>query len=395
MPSLRFLTFLGVVATAIGLMTAFVELRLVREPGWREPWNGLARWTLRVLAAVAVVTLVFFIHLHRDVGGLAWPGLVWFGCLFLTFTTLALFEIPRRVVMRKHRRDGEIVDLGRRRLLSRTLGGAAALVAGSASGMAVFEATRRVGIVRVRVPIERLPWPMVGLRIVQLSDLHLGPTLGREWTQEVVDTVNALSPDVVAITGDLVDGEVDQLADNVAPLGEIRARHGAFVVTGNHEYYSGVDEWCAHFESLGLQVLRNRRVEIVREGAAIDLAGIDDYGAAMYRRHRGLEGGADLPGALEGRDPHRVLLLLAHQPRHLTEAVEAGVDLQLSGHTHGGQIWPFGFLVGLVQPVVAGLERRGRTWIYVNSGTGFWGPPMRLGAPAEVTLIELAGGVST
>jgi predicted MPP superfamily phosphohydrolase len=200
-----------------------------------------------------------------------------------------------------------------------------------------------------------------------------------------VAQVNALEPDVVAITGDLVDGSVPRLAPHVAPLGRLRARHGVFFVTGNHEYYSGAEEWCAHLAELGVRVLRNERVRIGTDGEGYDLAGVDDFAG----RHFGRGHGADFGRALAGRDESREVVLLAHQPRAVVEAERAGVGLTISGHTHGGQIWPFNFLVRLQQPVTSGLARFGRSLIYVSNGTGYWGPPMRLGSPAEITQLVL------
>src|SRR5690606_38881361 len=230
-----------------------------------------------------------------------------------------------------------------------------------------------------------LPSELAGLTIAQLTDIHVGPTIGRAFIEDLVRRTNALEPDVIAITGDLVDGSVAELGEAVRPLGELRARHGVFFVTGNHEYYSGADEWIAFLESIGIRVLRNERVTIEHEGAAIDIAGVDDWEAKQF----GNGHGRDLRKALEGRAPERKVVLLAHQPKQIDEAAELGVDLQLSGHTHGGQIVPFNFLVRLQQPYVAGLHDHGPTKLYVSPGTGYWGPPMRLGVAAEITRIEL------
>jgi predicted MPP superfamily phosphohydrolase len=205
--------------------------------------------------------------------------------------------------------------------------------------------------------------------------------------RRVVEQVNALRPDLVAVTGDLVDGSVRDLGRAVAQLGRLEARHGVFFVTGNHEYYSGVGSWVAELGRLGIRVLRNERVVIGDAGASLDLAGVDDWGARRYGA------GADLGRALDGRDPDRALVLLAHQPRGVEEAVRAGVELQLSGHTHGGQIFPFSLLVGAVYPYVRGLyaheegDRSGH--VYVSRGTGYWGPPLRLGSPPEIAKIVL------
>jgi predicted MPP superfamily phosphohydrolase len=242
-----------------------------------------------------------------------------------------------------------------------------------------------VGIEQVEVPLSRLPAELDGFSIVQLSDVHVGLTLGRRFVERLVESVNALEPDAVAITGDLVDGPVERLGPAVAPLANLRTRHGTFFVTCNHEYYSGAPAWCDYLTHLGLRVLRNERVSIGSGAASLDLAGIDDESA--HRFH--LDHGADLERAVAGRDPSRELVLLAHQPRAVGRAEAAGVGLQISGHTHGGQIWPFHWLVPLQQPVVAGLRRVGNVQLYVSRGTGYWGPPMRLGSPPEITRIVL------
>jgi predicted MPP superfamily phosphohydrolase len=238
---------------------------------------------------------------------------------------------------------------------------------------------------RVEIELERWPRALDGFRIVQLSDVHIGPILGREFARQLVARANALDPDLVAITGDLVDGGVRQLADEVAPFEGLRGRHGVFFVTGNHDHYSGARSWSRKAGELGMTVLRNRRVEIRDGDAAFDLVGVDDHRGS----HLGDDGGEDLTAALEGRDPERPAILLAHDPSTFKRASGAGIDLQLSGHTHGGQIWPFAHLVRLVIPFVAGRFRRNGAELYVSRGTGFWGPPMRLLAPAEITEIVL------
>jgi len=215
--------------------------------------------------------------------------------------------------------------------------------------------------------------------------VHVGPTIGRTFIEQIVAQANAANPDVIAITGDLVDGSVEELREHVAPLAQLKARYGVYFVTGNHEYYSGAQAWCEELERLGIRVLRNERVSIGGADASFDLAGIDDAHAHQF----GNGHGADLARAVLGRDPSRELVLLAHQPRAVFEAVEHGVGLQLSGHTHGGQIWPWTYLVRLQQPVVAGLARFSDTQVYVSRGTGYWGPPMRLAAPAEITRVTL------
>jgi predicted MPP superfamily phosphohydrolase len=221
-----------------------------------------------------------------------------------------------------------------------------------------------------------------------LSDIHIGPILGRSFAEHLVARVNDRRPDLIAITGDLVDGGVAQLADEVAPFAGLRAPHGVYFVTGNHDHYSGAHSWCDRATELGMTVLRNRRVPIAHGEGEFDLVGVDDHRG----NHIGDDGREDLAAALEGRDPSRPAVLLAHDPSTFKRACRMGIDLQLSGHTHGGQIWPFGYLVRLVVPFVAGRYRRNGAELYVSSGTGFWGPPMRLRAPAEITEIVLRHG---
>jgi predicted MPP superfamily phosphohydrolase len=315
---------------------------------------------------------------------LVWSGYVWLGTLFLLLVATLVGDAVRGAIWIFEELAGVPQDFARELARTRLV---AALSAGGAFALLVASLWlgRRVTVKRVEVPLGRLPQSMDGTRIVQLSDVHIGPTLGRRFLSRVVEQVNALEPDVVAITGDLVDGSVARLSGEVAPLAELRARYGVYFVTGNHEYYSGADAWCAHLTGLGLRVLRNERVSIGTARESFDLAGVDDYSA----HHFGGGHGARLDRALEGRDPSRELVLLAHQPRAVVEAERAEVGLQISGHTHGGQIWPFNFLVRLQQPITSGLVRFGRSLVYVSNGTGYWGPPMRLGSPAEISEIVL------
>jgi len=263
----------------------------------------------------------------------------------------------------------------------------AAAIAASVGAVAMGSALGPVAVRRIEIPLRRLGRKLDGITLAQLTDLHVGPTIGHRDLADIVKRTNDLKPDVVAITGDLVDGRVDELREAVAPLGDLKAKYGVFFVTGNHEYFSGAAEWVNEISRLGIRVLRNERVPIGEDDASFDLAGVDDRSAA----HSRVDGhGEDLSKALKGRDRDRALVLLAHQPRTVIDAAGFGVDLQLSGHTHGGQIWPFGTLVRLQQHgFLAGLARHRDTFIYVSRGTGYWGPPMRLFAPAEITQIIL------
>lgn len=275
-------------------------------------------------------------------------------------------------------------DPDRRQALARFAAAVALSIGLGASGWAALEG-RRVRIKRIEVPLKKLPKALEGLSIVQVSDLHIGPVIGREFVERVVAMVNDLAPDIVAITGDLVDATVEELSAEVAPLARLTARLGTFFVTGNHEYFADAPGWCKHLGQLGVRVLRNEHVAIERGGQVLHLAGIDDYESERIE----VGHGPDLAKAVAGRDVTRPLVLLAHQPKAIYEAVRHGVDLQLSGHTHGGQLWPLGWLHRISQPVVAGLKKFNDTFLYVSCGTGSSGPPMRLAAPAEITHITL------
>jgi hypothetical protein len=273
-------------------------------------------------------------------------------------------------------------DPGRRVFLARAVAGAVGLISGLVGVSGIVNVARGFRVRNVRVPLARLPKATSGYSIVQLTDLHVGPTIGRDFVESVVRETNRLAADLVVITGDLVDGTVEQLCALVEPLKDLRAKDGVYFVTGNHEYYSGADAWIDHLRTLGIRVLRNERVSI-RD--AFDLAGVDDASAHRILPHHG----QDVSKALAGRDESRAVVLLAHQPKALKEALRWNVDLQLSGHVHGGQMIPFNWIARLDQPVIAGLRLIQSTWVYVSSGTGYWGPPMRVGSGAELTRIEL------
>ena len=270
--------------------------------------------------------------------------------------------------------------LSRRMFAARLVGGAAAAVAVGTVGYGTYGVLRGPRVKRVTVPLAKLPRSAHGFRIAVVSDIHLGPVLGRGFAEKVVATVNSTQADLIAVVGDLVDGSVGELRSSVEPLSALRARHGAFFVTGNHEYISGAEQWTEHVQELGMKLLANQRVEL----PAFDLAGVNDVTGEDH------DDGPDLAAALADRDPSRTSVLLAHQPVFVDEAVRHGVDLQLSGHTHGGQLWPMNYVAELANPTVAGLERYGDTQLYVSRGAGAWGPPTRVGAPSDVTVVELA-----
>ncbi|GGP24642.1 metallophosphoesterase [Silvimonas amylolytica] len=255
-----------------------------------------------------------------------------------------------------------------------------------ASAIGFANARRRARVVHVDVPLDNLPAALNGFTIVQISDIHVGPTIKRRYLDAIVNKVNALQPDVIAVTGDLVDGSVADLSPHTAPLARLQARYGAYFVTGNHEYYSGADEWTAELRRLGINVLINEHVVLDHDGAPLVLAGVTDYTAHHFNADQRSDPQAALAGAPENAGAR---VLLAHQPRSAVAADEAGFDLQLSGHTHGGQFWPWNLFVRFQQPFTAGLNRLNRLWVYTSRGTGYWGPPKRFGAPSEITRVRL------
>ena len=377
-------------STAVSGLFHFYIWRRIVAPAELSPR------TRRVIAAV-MVALFFSVPLTTS-SRLWAPGLAsvlgWVSGPWLAFVGLATFalvvvDLPRLVARlgRRvlHRPPPDPVVMSRRKFLTQVSGGAAAVVAGASVGRGMISARSEHDIVEVEIKLAKLPRALDGFSIVQLSDLHTGITIDRAFVQKVVDHANRLKPDLIALTGDLVDGPVDSLRDDIAPLAQLRAKHGVFAVTGNHEYYAGADAWISEITRLGARYLRNERVTIGDGAASFELAGVDDHSAHDYPGH-----GEDLAGAMAGRDPSRALVLLAHQPRQVRRAAKHGVDLQLSGHTHGGQIWPFHYIVRIQQGgLLAGRYDYEGTQLYVTRGCGYWGPPVRVLAPLVITRVIL------
>lgn len=381
--------FVTIALTIVGSIHYYLWARLVRDPAWPLPWRYVGAAVI-VLLALSIPSLFIF---GRAIGvelprWMFWTVYSWVGLMFFLVVLLMAADVVQLVAggaMRMAQASSGLTSPERRSALARIVSGGTVMLAITMGITATRSALAGPTLLRVRVPLPRLPKKLAGLRIVQLSDVHVGPTLDGEFVADLVRRTNELEPDIVAITGDLVDDSVAALRRAVAPLRELKARYGVFFVTGNHEYYVGVDPWLDELRRLGVRVLRNERVRVGDGEESVDVAGIDDWSAHEF----GPGHGADLAGALAGRDTSVPVVLLAHQPRAIHEAASRGVDLQLSGHTHGGQIWPFGYLVKLTQPYIDGLHRHGDSVIYVSRGTGYWGPPMRLGGPSEITLLEL------
>jgi predicted MPP superfamily phosphohydrolase len=392
-----FLVFLAVALAILGGMHGYIWLRLVRDTSLPGPWRRLL--TTLLLGAGVLIPLGLF---AARVAGRSWirviptAAFLWMGVAFLLFATLLAIDLVRagawlsswvaewfRVL------PDPPADPARRAFVARAVASGAVLAAGGAGLVAFQSATGPAEIEEVPVRLPSLPPALSGVTIAQITDLHIGPTIREREVRRVVDQTNALRPDLIAITGDLMDGTPRELGNIGAELARLRARHGVFFVTGNHEYYSGADAWLELLPGLGIQPLRNEQLAIGDGGGHFTLAGVDDWSAAQFGNGHGL----DLPRAVAGHDGQRPLVLLAHQPRDFHTSVRAGVDLQLSGHTHGGQLFPFNLAVRAAFPWMKGLYREiveGRTGhIYVSRGTGYWGPPMRLGAPPEISRLIL------
>jgi hypothetical protein len=362
----------------------YLAQRLLGDPGLPAPWRAAGQGLLAALALSVLAEPAAGRWLPRRAArAIAWPASLWMGLAFLLVVSLGAADALLALVGGAASAAG--VEAQSSPGLSRARALAALAVAGAGAGLSLRGGLRPPALRRVELRLPRWPRELDGLRVAQISDLHIGPILDHAFLARVVERVNGLGADLVAVTGDLVDGPVARLREEVAPLADLRAPLGVWFVTGNHDHYSGADAWVARVEELGLRALRNRRVAIDAGGAGFDLVGVDDHRGDLL----GGGGGEDLDRALAGRDPARFALLLAHDPITFRRASRRGIDLQLSGHTHGGQIWPFGFLVRLAVPWVAGCHRVGASQLYVSRGTGFWGPAMRLAAPAEITELVL------
>jgi predicted MPP superfamily phosphohydrolase len=365
------------------LLHVYVGARLL--PDLPAPEVTLVVGGLLLAASALLIPFAFRWRRSRAVGVrrlLMWSGLVALGA----FSTLVVLTLVRDAILLALVVLASFLPLGWP--LARIVTASALAVPALTALLTLigYANARRVARVRdVEIPIASLPPALAGFTIAQITDVHVGPTIERDHVDAVVDAVNALDADLVAITGDLVDGSVPELSHHTAPLGRIVARHGVYFVTGNHEYYSGVQPWIAELRRLGIRVLLNEHVVVEHEGERVVVAGVTDVSAHHFvPAHR-----SDPQKAIAGAPADAVKLLLAHQPRWAPAAACAGFDLQLSGYTHGGQFLPWNFFVRFQQPFAAGLARLGRLWVYTSRGTGYWGPPKRLGAPSEITRLRL------
>jgi len=359
---------LVIVLAILGSAHFYIWSRFVGAADLPAPWHAIATVAVFVLAPSLPAAAIVMRRLPRErAAPYLWIAYTWFGCAVYLLLAATITHLLCAVGVLSPR--------------AAAVTGVAAVAA--TVGYGLLNVRRGPVVRQVRVPLTNLPASANGYTIVQLTDVHIGSMLGARFADEVVARVNALAPDLIVLTGDVIDGRLSELAPEVEPLRNLFARDGVFAVTGNHEYYWNAPVWIAHLGSLGIRYLRNEHVTI---RSAFSLAGVDDTTSRAFESDHG----EDIPRALAGRDPALPVVLLAHHPSAVGRAASAGVDLQLSGHTHGGQLLPLGWLARLFEPHVAGLARFGATWLYVSEGTGFWGPPLRVGTTCEITQLTLA-----
>jgi predicted MPP superfamily phosphohydrolase len=397
--------FIVILSAVLGLMHLYLWKRLVKDT--TRP--GRTRWILTAVLIALMTLLVATLILPRvteltESGWFAWPGYLWFGLAAYLFLTLLALE-PVRIALRgwikrtppetttasttasaAGEQPAAPATLNRRVFLARV----SAVAAGAASvGLVGVGAANALGppqLLQVPVRLRRLDPLFNGFRIAVVSDIHLGPLSGRAHTERIVGMINETAPDLVAIVGDLVYGTVGELGPAADPLRDLDSREGTFFVTGNHEYFvEDPYSWLRELEGLGVQPLRNENTAIRRGTAAFNLAGVNDIEGESRSEP------PDFDRALSGLNSSKPTILLAHQPILVEQAAARGVDLQLSGHTHGGQMWPFHYIVRLAQPSLAGFSMVDDTQLYVTRGAGFWGPPVRIGAPPDITVLSLQG----
>ncbi|MBX5462252.1 MAG: metallophosphoesterase [Steroidobacteraceae bacterium] len=364
----------------LALLHAYVGWRLLPD----LPISTLARAVGAVLLALSLISMPLafsarYWQSRRWADRVAALGHFMMGLFSSLFVFTLLRDVALLVAL-------AVLPFARVQSLLPASAALALALAASTTLIGLINARRRARIVDVEIPLSQLPEALHGFTIVQISDVHVGPTIKGDYVSAIVEAANSLEPDLIALTGDIVDGSVRELASHTAPLARLRARHGVYFVTGNHEYYSGEPDWSAEFRRLGFRVLMNEHVTITHRGSRLVVAGVTDYTAHHFDPQQRSDPARALHGA-PGDVGARILL--AHQPRSAPAAAAAGFHLQLSGHTHGGQFWPWMLFVRLQQPFTAGLHRLGNLWVYISRGAGYWGPPKRFGSPSEITRVRL------
>ncbi len=389
---MTFVLFFSIATSIVLAIHYYVGRRLIKPANFHIRTKRLL-WTLMLILPLFSPLSFISRMIMREgwltdvIGWIAYLEMGFFSLLFSFVLVRDIILGMKSVAGRIKKHSRPVFDPDRRRFLTNSVNismfGASLLF----SGYGLYEARRQASLEKLDIYITGLPPAFEGYKIVQFSDLHVGPTIKRGFVTSVVDQIHHIGADMVVFTGDLVDGSVAGLHQDVEPLKDLRAPDGIYFITGNHEYYSGAPAWIKHAEKLGFIPLIDEHNVIDKNGHHLILAGVTDYSAKTFIPAHV----SDPHKAIAGAPDTGVRILLAHQPRNIFAAADAGFDLQLSGHTHGGQYIPWSYLVTLTQPYVIGLHKHNNTWIYVNRGTGYWGPPLRLGVPSEISLITLRG----
>ncbi len=368
----------------------YMGWRLINPFQLQSPYKQIA-WTVLTLMYILPLSSFFLLRFaEKWSDAFAWIAYTCLGLLSFLFIVLLTRDVLLLLGINIQKlisffSSSQNIDTTKREFLLQMTNIGVIVTAGMLTGYGVYQARKKPGIVNVEVPIKKLPQEFDGFTIVQISDVHAGLTIKRDWIETIVTEIKNLSPDLLAFTGDLADGSVLHLQNDVAPLADISAPYGKFFVTGNHEYYSGAEAWVKHAQNLGYDVLINEHRRIEKNGTHIILAGVTDYtGGQFFPHHK-----SNPKKALEGATVDTAKILLAHQPRSLYQTNDLDIDLVLMGHTHGGQFFPWNFAATIGQPFIKGLNKYNDTWAYVSKGTGYWGPPVRLGARSEITVIKL------
>ena len=387
-----FLVWIGIMVTLLSLGYYYMGQRLIIPFKLASPYNQIA-WTvltLMYLIPFSSLFLVRFAEKYSDL--LSWVGYVSLGLISFVFVFLLFRDalwflgFGGQKLFSFLSSSPQTFDAAKREFLLQTTNLGVIGVAGTLTAYGVYEARKKPGIVNVDIPIAKLPQEFDGFRIVQISDVHAGLTIKRDFIETIAEEIKNLSPDLIAFTGDMADGSVPHLKNDLEPLANVYAPHGKFFITGNHEYYSGVEQWVTHARDMGYDVLMNEHRLVTKNGASFVLAGVTDYsGGGFSPAHK-----SDPAKALNGAPKELAKILLAHQPRTLFHVNDLDLDLVLMGHTHGGQFFPWNLVATIGQPFIKGLNKyNDRTWAYVSKGTGYWGPPVRVGARSEITVLTL------
>lgn len=391
-PVFFFLITFAILSCAYG----YVGWRLIIPSNLSPVLNYFAWGVLILMLLLPYITFILRMNKYENSFSdiISWIGYVSLGLFSLVFAFVLAKDVLFLLVIIGNNVIAfisapvdvkSVADPSRREFLFNTINVGILAGASALTGYGIFNVLKKPKVERITIPVKNLPAELNGLTIAQFSDLHVGPTVQRSFVQEVVNMVNELNADIIVFTGDLVDGSVDALSEHVEPVTQLKCKYGKYFITGNHEYYSGVLPWVNKASELGFDVLINENRKIEINGRSVLLAGVTDYSGGQFLSfHK-----SDPHKAIKANGNSELKILLAHQPRSVYEASKAGFDIQLSGHTHGGQYFPYTFMAHIGQPFIKGLHKFENMWVYVNRGTGYWGPPLRIGAPSEISLIKL------